>query len=240
MDFFLCMAARLKPVALTFGQVSRILFLSSLAVLGAPLAAAHADILGVSVGVGIGGSSGIGASVGIGLGGSTGTGGTSMSGVSAGVGVGTGTAGTGGVSANVGVGIGGADVDVDVSLGGAGATGTGGTPGTGTPGTGGPATGPVDPAMVNSDPSALAKARRMLAGMTCAKGGNSQVYNGFSVLDRSGRMVGWVHDANLTSKLKITGVQMQTIKNTCVSLNGGSYAVNGASVVVNMDGSRFR
>ncbi len=222
MDSILCMATRAKSTSFRLGRAARISFLSALAV-AAPLGAAHAELLG---------GGGLGLSVGVSVGGS--------GGVNAGVGVSAG--GGSGVNADVGLGLGGtgAAVGVDVSLGDSGGSpGTGG-PGAGGPGTGGPGIGPVDPSTVNSDPGAAAKGRRMLAGMTCARGGNSQVYNGFSVFDRTGQMVGWVHDASLTSDLKIATVHMQTVKNACVSLNGGSYAVNDGSVTVNMDGSRFR
>lgn len=172
--------------------------------------------LDVGVELGVGGSDGVNADVGVGLGGS--------SDVSVGAG-----ANVGGVTHN-GLGIG---VGVDVSLGGSGG-GAGHGPG------GAPGAGPVDPSVVSEDPATIAKGRRMLASLKCATGGNTDVLNGFAVMARGGQMVGWVHNATITPDRTIAQVQMQTVKNTCVNLNGGSYAVQGSEVWVNMDEARFR
>lgn len=161
--------------------------------------------------------------------------------------------GKGGIGADVDLGIGrsGVGADVDVGVGRIGGTATSGlgigvTIGTGKSaaggGTGGgkPGQDTVDPVSVTGNPEAAAKARRMFGSLTCARGGNTQVFNGFSVVDRSGQMVGWVHDAQITPDQKITQLQVQTVRNVCVGLSGGSYSVSGSEVSVNMDGSRFR
>ncbi len=161
--------------------------------------------------------------------------------------------GRGGIDANVGLGLGrsGLAADVDVGVSNNGPTATSGlgvgvsigtsrsATGSGTSG-GTPGSAAVDPSTVSSNPEAAAKARRMLGSLTCARGGNTQVFNGFSLVDRNGQMVGWVHDAQITPDQTITQLRFQTVRNTCVGLKGGSYSVSGSEVRVNMDGSPFR
>lgn len=218
MNYSVSLACLTKPGCVAFGRFGQTGSLAALAFVASISAAQSTSLLGggldVDVGLGLG-NSGIEADVGVGIG---------RSGVGADVDVGVGRIGRAGAS---GLGIG---VSLKTSSPAANSGTSGGTP----------ASGAVDPSTVSSNPEAAAKARRMLGSLTCARGGNTQVFNGFSVVDRNGQMVGWVHDAQITPDQTITQLQFQTVRNVCVGLRGGSYSVSGSEVSVNMDGSRFR
>ncbi len=190
------------------------------------------------------------AEISVGLGGLGGVSIGHESGVRAGVGVGGVRAGAsvgGGSVAGVGVSVGGASgIAAGVSVGGGTVAGVGVSVGGAAPGT--PTTPGVTPPVVIAPEvtpvSVTRPATKIVpppaAKMRCAKGGNSQVYNGLPVSDRNGTVMGWVHDTSLDQSLKIAGVSFQSVDNRCLSLSGGSYKLAGGTVQVNMDASRLR
>ncbi|MGV8986349.1 MAG: hypothetical protein ACOH2H_08715 [Cypionkella sp.] len=128
------------------------------------------------------------------------------------------TSGTGGIGVTVG-----------------GTTGSG-TTGTGTGGTGTPVPGVGDPTGPTSVAlNSGAKPFVPVGKMRCAGDGNTAVYNGYTVVDRSGVFVGWVNDTQLDPNLKITKMRLETPNHSCVGLTGGSYKVFGRQVSVNID-----
>ncbi len=76
--------------------------------------------------------------------------------------------------------------------------------------------------------------------MRCAKGGNSQVYNGLPVADQTGTVVGWVHDVKLDQQLNVTDLRLQTVGKRCVSLTGGTYKVSEGMIRVKIDAARLQ
>jgi hypothetical protein len=126
----------------------------------------------------------------------------------------------------------------DVCVGGCGG-GTGGGvtvvvggPGT-VPGTGVPVPGTVPV-------KAYRKPLRSGGAMRCAKAGNTNVYDGFTLVDRDGDFLGWVAATKLDTNLKIAEVRVQTEDSGCFGLKGGSYQVSGTQMSVNLDGSTLR
>lgn len=149
--------------------------------------------------------------------------------------------GSGGVSASVGTGSG-------AGTPGSGAPGTGspgtgtpgtGTPGAGTPGTGTPGTGTVRTANeLAMTPNDLPSTLRPL---TCAGRGNSSVFDGMALVDRTGVQIGEVRDTQLSSELKIMGVAVRMTGRGCVAFSGGSYKVSeDGRMWVNMDAAALR
>lgn len=78
------------------------------------------------------------------------------------------------------------------------------------------------------------------AAMRCAKAGNTDVYNGFTLVDRDGDFLGWVHATSLDTNFRIAEIRVQLEDSSCIGLKGGSYRVSGTQMTVNMDGSTLR
>jgi hypothetical protein len=161
--------------------------------------------------------------------------GAGLLGVGVDVGIGGGSGGGLGVGVGVDVGLGGGSggglgvgVGVDVGLGG------GTSPGNG-PGTG---PGVKLPDTIPDDVQRRAVARG--GSMACAKDGNAVALNGFVVRDRNGTMIGWVHDATVSSNGKVTVVRMQSTGSSCYKLANAGFRISGGEVWANVDASSFR
>jgi hypothetical protein len=148
-----------------------------------------------------------------------------------GVDLGIGSGSGGGLSAGVDVGIGGgsgAEVGVDIGLG--GGAGTGG-PGTDVPG---------GPGVVDPKNPVVASGQGGANGMVCAKDGNETAYNGFVVRDRSGELIGWVHEATVSPNGKVLVVRMQATDKSCYKLANAGFRIKGEEVWANVDATVFR
>lgn len=134
----------------------------------------------------------------------------------------------------------GAGGSLSLSVGGSSVGSTGADTGGGTTGT--PATPRLGTAgLAEALPTSQSVPNPRRRAMACGGSGNSAVYNGYPVVDRSGAQIGVVHDTRLSQDLRISGLEMRSMRNRCVGLNGGTYRVSqDGRVWVEMDGSRFR
>lgn len=150
--------------------------------------------------------------VGDALGGALGGVGDAVGGVSDGLGLGgTVDVGSGDGGSGLSVSIGG-DSGISATIGGTGsgaAAGSGTTPGT----IGLTGSGIAGAAGTTARPSDQ---------LRCTGDGNSQVFNGFPVIDRNGVQVGVVHDAQVNASLQIEALRFETTPNV---LGGNSRCV---------------
>lgn len=149
-------------------------------------------------------------------------------------------AGTLGLDVDLGVSLGGGNVgvDADVGVGGAGVSasvGLGG--GTGSPGS---PVSPVSPGVVDPNNPVVAAGKATGGGMACAKDGNETAYNGFVVRDRSGEMIGWVHEATVSPSGKVLAVRMLSTGKSCYKLANAGFRIKGEEVWANVDATVFR
>ena len=73
--------------------------------------------------------------------------------------------------------------------------------------------------------------------LRCSAGGNSQVYNGYTVVDSLGAPIGVVHDIFFTADLDIRRLQFQGLDQRCFGLSNGKYEIEGATLRVDIPAS---
>lgn len=221
----------------------RILTASALLALGFTGASAG------SLGVNLGGDTGLNASLDLGGGGigaelslggsdganaSVGVGGDSLAGADASVG------GTQGVNAGASVG-GSSTLQAGLSVGGTSS---------GSPGTGGPSTvAPTIPGFAGQpvtlrdvDPRLIATARRA----RCANAGGSGAYVGYVAYDRNGVPLGIVHDARLSQNIGGAYVRLTTFPGNgsssshCVTISSADVSLGNGTLLINMGHDTLR
>jgi hypothetical protein len=150
----------------------------------------------------------------------------------------------GGVGANVTVG-GGSVANVDAHVGHIGANasvlgagsltsacvGACAAPPTTTPTT--PPSTPVSTPAASTPNNAMTSQRLARLARKCSSQGNTDAFNGFSLLDRKGATMGWVHAAEIDRNLKIARLSFVGTNEKCMGLLGGNYKITSDQLRMN-------
>ncbi len=94
--------------------------------------------------------------------------------------------------------------------------------------------------MVDPTAPGLASGKNVGKGLPCAKDGNAVAYNGFVVRDRSGAVIGVIHDATVSADQKLVTVRVQTAGASCYRISNAAFKFREGEVWADVDGAAFR